>query len=91
MRLLVLPARRRDPELAEQRGAVDLLLQIVDVELLDRAGDRPDCGNVRPHRVPVEPPEPVILRDNPVGARRRGVEVPLQVEVRPAEIVDGCH
>ena len=40
----------RAPDLAQQRGAVDLVLQVVRLELLDRAGDRPERGDVLAHR-----------------------------------------
>ena len=88
VRPLVLQPEDRAPELAQERGAVDLLLQVLDVELFDRARHRPERRDVRPDGGRVEPAQPAVVHHQPGLARGRRVEVVLEVQVGLAELVD---
>ena len=91
VRALVLEPEDRAPELAEERGAVDLVLHVLDVELLHRAGHRAQGGEVLAHRLRVEAPEPAIVRDEAGRARRGRVEMVFEVQIGPAELIDRRH
>ena len=91
VRPLVLQPEDRAPELAQQRGAVDLLLQVLDVELLDRARHRPERRDVRPDGGHVEAAQPAVVRHQPGLARGGRVEVVLEIQVGLAELVDRRH
>jgi hypothetical protein len=88
---LVLQAEDRAPDLAQQRGAIDLGLYVVRLELLDRALHRTQPGQVRLHGLGVEPAETRVLRHQSGRARGRRVEMVLQIQIGPAEIVDRRH
>ena len=91
VRPLVLEPVDGAPELAEQRRPVDLVLQVVHLELFDRAGDRPERRHVLAHRRRIEPAEASVLRDEAGRAGGGRVEVVLEVQVGPAELIDGRH
>ena len=84
---LVLQPEDGAAHLAQERGAIDLVLQVVDLQLLDRARDRAKRGDVRPDGLRIEAAETSVVRHQPGGARRRRIEMVLEVQVGPAEIV----
>ena len=86
---LVLQPEDAASDLAEQRGPVDLLLQVVHLELFHRARHRAQRRDVRAHRGIVELAQPAVVRHQPGGAPGGGIEVVLEVQVGPAELVDG--
>jgi hypothetical protein len=90
-RMFVLEAEEEYPDVVQQRGPVDLVIGIVDVQILDGTGDRPQRGDVQPDRVGIESAQPLVLARRP-GARRRGrIEVIPEIEERAAEFVGGGH
>src|SRR5262245_26640927 len=91
VRALVLQPEDPAPDLAQQRGPVDLLLEVVDVQLLHRPRHRPQRRDVLAHGHRVELPQPAVVRHQARRARRGGIEVVLEVQVGPAEVVDGRH
>jgi hypothetical protein len=76
------------PDFSQQRRPVDLGLQILGIELLKRAGDRPQRGQVLANGFGIEPPQPGVCRHQPRGARGGRIEVVLEVQVGPAEVID---
>ena len=76
------------PDLAQQGRAVDLGLELFGIELLDRAGDRTQRRDMRSGGFPVDPAEPMAFSNETGRARGSWVEVVLEVEVGPAEVVD---
>jgi hypothetical protein len=91
MRLLVLEPEHRDPDLVEEGGPVDLFLQILDIECFHRACQRPEGGQVGPHRLDVKGSEAAVLADIARGRGRRRIEVPAQVEVGAVQVVSCGH
>src|SRR5690606_38776017 len=91
VRPLVLEAEVAGAELVQQRGPVNLIRQVGGVELLDRAGERAEGGEVRAHRVGVEGAESPVVGHGAGEAAVGWVEMPLEVEVRPAEVADLRH
>jgi len=88
----VLEAEDVDPDVVEEGGAVDFVLQVGDLQLLDRARHGAVGGELPSHADVVEGAEPGVgVRVSRRGAGRR-VEVPAEVEVRPRQRVsDGWH
>ena len=89
--LLVLEAKAENPHLVEQRGAVDLFLLVIDLDLLGGHRERPHGGEVLADTLLVEAAKAAIRVDPAGAARGRRVEVPADIEVRSAEVVDGAH
>ena len=61
------------------------------VQLLDRARHRAQPGHMRAHRLGIEPAQPRVVRHQTGRARGRRVEVILQIQIGPAEIVNRRH
>ena len=91
MGLFVLHPKHGAADLTQQRRTIDLLLHVLRVQFLHRPGQRSEGRDVFSRRLGVEATEPAILAEHPGGAGRRRVEVILQVQVGPAEIVNGGH
>jgi hypothetical protein len=66
---------------------VDLALQIVRIELLDRTGDRAESRQVLPSGLGIEATEPAVLRHQTGRARGSRIEMILEIQVGPAEVV----
>jgi len=88
---LVLQPEDGIPQLAQKRGAVDLPLHIVHIQLFHRSRHRTQRGDVSADALLVEPAETTVVRHQTGGARRAGVEVILEVQVGLAEIVYCGH
>src|SRR5690606_18997213 len=88
---LVLEAEDESADLVQEGGPVNLIPQVGGVELLDRAGERAEGGEVRAHRVGVEGAESPVVGHGAGEAAVGWIEMPLEVEVRPAEIDDLRH
>ena len=88
---LVLQPEDGVAQLAQERGAIDLALDVVHVQLLDRARDRAKRGHVRPDGLLVEAAETSVVRHQAGGTRRPRVEVILEVQVGLTEIVYCGH
>jgi hypothetical protein len=91
MGTLVLQPEYRAAHLAEESGAVYLVVQLVRLQLLDCTGQRAKCGDVGANALSIEAADSAILGDQAGGARRGRIEMVLQIQVRPAEIVDSRH
>ncbi len=81
-----------DPDVVEEGGAVDLVLQVGDFQLLDRPGHGPEGGELPADADVVEAAQPRVGGGVADRRARRGVEVPAKIEVGPRERVsDGWH
>jgi hypothetical protein len=89
--LLVLQPVDRAANFAQQPGSIDLGFQIAAIELLDGPGNRSQCREVLPRALDVETAEPPVLRDEARGAGRCRIEMVLEIQVGPAEVVDGLR
>ena len=71
---LVLVAEDRDPDIVEERGAIDLVRRILDLELFHAGLDRAERGEVLAYRRRIEPAQPPLRRRvemSPPGPGRR--------------------
>jgi hypothetical protein len=84
----VVQPETRSANLSQERRAVDLQLEIIGIKLLDGTRNRAKSGQMLADRLLIEPPQPGVLR-NQTGRTGRGrVEMVLEIQVGPAEIVD---
>jgi hypothetical protein len=67
--------------LSEKRRPVDLIMQLVRLQLLDRASQRAKRRNVGADALSIEAPDPAVLRHQPGSARRGRIEVVLEIQV----------
>ena len=78
----------RSTNLSQERRAVDFQLEIIGIELLDGTRNRAKSRQMLADRLLIEPTQSGVLR-NQTGRTRRGrVEMVLEIQVGPAEIVD---
>jgi hypothetical protein len=91
MGTLVLQPEYRASNLTQESRAVDLIVQIVRLQLLDRAGQRAKRRNMGADALSIEAAESAVVRHKPCGARRGRIEVVLEIQVRAAEVVHGRH
>ena len=81
VRLFVVKLEERRANIVEERGAIDLFLDIVEVESFYGERERAECRKVGPHRIGIVFAEPMILRvDARLGCGGR-IEVPTQIKV----------
>ena len=86
LRFEFLEAKQRDPNLVQQRGAIDLLLDAIGARFLERGRNRLQGGQMRRERGGAESSVAVIVtRDTRLRGRHR-VHVPVQVEIRLLDI-----
>ncbi len=79
---------QRDPDLVEQRGAVDLLLEIDGGCLLQRGGERFQCGEMRRQRGRTESAIAIVVPRHAGLRRRHRVHMPMQIEIRLFDVAD---
>ena len=89
--MLALEAEQQHPQPVEQRGAVDLVRGLLDLELLDRAGNRFKPGEMSAQRLRIERAQPpVVPRHSGLGCGG-GIEMPPEIEKGAAERVGERH
>jgi hypothetical protein len=86
---LLLQPEYRGPHLSQKGGPVYLVVQLVRLQLLYRAGQGAKCRYMGSNALSIEAADSAVLSNQPGGTRRRRIEVVLQIQVRAAEIVDG--
>ena len=88
--LLVLQPEDRAAHLAQQGGAVDLLVELFGLELLHRPGQRTQRGQVLPVGLASKLPSRPSWATSPAALAAAGSKWYLRSQVGPAEIVDSA-
>ena len=89
--MLLLEPKEQNPDVVQQRRAIDLVGNLLDLEIFHRAGDRSECGNVAPDRLRIKGAQAAILTRRARRGGRGGIKVPPQIEERATELVGDGH
>jgi hypothetical protein len=87
LRLLVLQPKRGGADFAQQRGPIDFARQLLRLQLFGGSAEGAECSKMNPGGLRVEAAQPGIHIDPAGGTTGSGIEVILEVQVGPAEIV----
>ena len=88
LRLELLEAAQRHSNLVQQRGAIDLLLDVVGSRFLERRRDRLQGSEMRRERGGTEPPVTVVVARHTRLRGGHGIHVPVQIEIRLLDIAE---
>src|SRR6266550_7799218 len=88
LRLQLLEAPQRDANLVQQRGAVDLLLDIGGIRLLEGGRQRLERGEMGRELGGAEAAVAVVVPRHPRLRRGDGVHVPVEIEKRLLDVAE---
>src|SRR6185503_754554 len=86
LRANMLEPPQRDPDFVQQRGAVDLFLEIGRVHFFQRRGNRLQRRELRPERGMTEPSVAIVVARHAGLRRGHRIHVPVEIEERLLDV-----